>query len=283
MRLGIIINNTENMSLLRFTETKLFFDANNKSTNFVQDCTIVKTLEEALAVSANTTNSVILNVGNFLTTTFRNKHKNITGTINAIDDTDIIKFDPDTYVGFKKKCHYPPGSKQLYIIENMLKTCLRSRKLVYLDNTEEVGTVPTAPIRHLYGLASGWKTIQLASIIGFDNLETITVYDVNETQLEHAKWAHSQATLPETCPQYSNTCGEYDPHAIDKITWQKWNNFPVKFQKLNLFDVPVFPDHSLVWVSNVFEYESTIFDIGWEVCKNTRIMLCEKNKQSIIM
>lgn len=283
MRTAIIINTIDNKSLLRFTETKLFFDAKNQGIGFVDDCEIVNSLDEAMALAETLGNAVILKTGDFLTTTFRQKHKDTSGIIQATDDLDIIKFDPDTYIGFKKKCHYSAGTKQLYIIENMLKSCLRNRTLVYLNNTEPVGIIPEGKFKHLYGLASGWKTPQLAEQIGFDKLETITVYDFNKVQLDHAKWAHSNLVLPEVCPKYVNVCGEYNPDTVSKQTWEQWSKFPVEFKQINLFDVPEFPAQSLIWVSNVFRYEPNIFDFGWKLCKNAHKLLCEKNKQSTII
>ena len=48
MRTAIIVNNApKNSSLLRFTQTKLFFDAYNVGYNYFQDCITVDTYEEA--------------------------------------------------------------------------------------------------------------------------------------------------------------------------------------------------------------------------------------------
>ena len=283
MRTAIIVNHVYNESLLRFTETKLFFDAENQGIHFVDDCLIVKSIDEANTLAETLDNVVILQIGDFLTTKFREKHKDSVGIINAIDDPDTIKFDLHTHIGFSKKCHYPNSSKQLYIIENLLKTCLRNRKLVYLDNTEPMAPGSFNNVRHLYGLASGWKTVQLAEMIGFDSLESITVYDKNQVQLEHARWAHSYEVLPDQCPTYAQTFGEYKPHTVSKQTWKQWNEFDVNFKQINLFDLPQFPAQSLIWISNVFRYESNIFEFGWEICKNTHKQLCEKNKESIII
>lgn len=282
MRTAIIINNIDNLPLLRFTETKLFFDAKNQSTNFVDDCIVVSSSEEANKLAKTLDSAVILNTGDFLTTNFRKHHQHTPGIIVA-EGPDIIKFDSDTYVGFKKRCHYPQGSKQLYIIENLLKTCIRNRNLVYLDNTEDQDVaLPNIPIRHLYGLASGWKTIVLAGAIGFENLESITVYDINLEQLNHAKWVHKNVSATE-CPIYKHVCGDYNPNAITKELWEQWNSYPVRFEQINLFDTPQFLEQSLVWISNVFKYEPTIFDLGWEMCKNKKLALTEANKNSYII
>jgi hypothetical protein len=285
MRTAFIIDNNTNESLLRFTETKLFFDAKNQGIDFVNSVEIVETLAEAVQLASTVDNSVILYTGDFLTTNFRNKHATTSGTIFATDDSDVIKFDPDTYVGFKKKPNYQPGSKQLYIIENLLKTCLRNRTLVYLDNTEDLNldTIPSLPYQHLFGLASGWKTIELANQIGFENLKSITVYDRNTKQLEHARWLHEHSELPDKCPDYKSVCGTYDPLVMDKEVWKKWNKFPVQFKEINLFDIPIFPEQSLVWVSNVFHYEPNIFDLGWKKCNNMHSELIKNNKHSTIL
>lgn len=282
MRTAIIVNTIDNLPLLRFTETKLFFDAKNQGISFVDDCAVVSSFEEASELAKTLDSAVILKTGDFLTTDFRKHHQSTPGVIIA-DGPGIIKFDPETYVGFKKRCHYTQGSKQLYIIENLLKTYLRNRSLVYLDNTEDIAVdLPTGPIKHLYGLASGWKTIMLAEQIGFDNLESITVYDFNPEQLAHAKWLHKNVAVAE-CPIYKHVCGEYNPNAISKELWTAWSNYPVQFKQINLFDTPVFEEQSLVWISNVFRYEPNIFDFGWQMCKNKKLALKEANEHSYII
>lgn len=280
MRTAFIVNQTNNESLLRFTETKLFFDANNQATNFVSDCVIVDSIDKAMELAKAP--AVILNTGEFLTTTYRNKNAGNNDILIASGDPDIIVFDLNTYIGFQKRCKYLHGSKQLYIIENLLKTCLRNKDLVYLDNTEEVGELPTISVQHLYGLASGWKTIQLAEIIGMDKLETITVYDLNLTQLNHARWLHENSVLPDTAPTYKNVCGEYQKR-ISAETWNRWHNYPVNFKQIDLFSIPNFPTNSLVWISNVFMYEPNIFKFGWNSCKEIKKRLIELNKDSIII
>lgn len=279
MRTAIIVNTVDNLGLLRFTETKLFFDANNQHTNFVNDCVVVSSLEKANIVAESCKDSVILQTGDFLTTTFRQKYRDSTGTIVA-DGPDVIKFLPDTYIGFDRPCAYKQGTKQLYIIENMLKACARNKKLVYLDNTESVDTnISTKGIRHLCGLASGWKTMQLAEYIGFENLESITVFDINPMQLDYAEWIHKNVN-GQSPPAYKYTCGTYNPTTVKRTTWENWSKYPVNFKIIDLFSVPVFPEHSLIWVSNAFKYESNIFDFGWKMCKNKHYSLLEVNSKS---
>lgn len=275
MRTAIIVNETDNISLLRFTESKLFFDAENQYIDFVQDCKIVDSYQSALELSKNFQNAIILRTGDFLTTTFRTKYNDFVGVIIA-DSDNVIKFNSETYVGFKKKCNYTQGSKQLYIIENLLKTCLKSKNLVYLDNTETVAPVPNKNYKHFYGLASGWKSIQLSNDIGFENLETITIYDKNEQQLEHAKWIHKNVNKSQI-PAYKNVCGIYNPSAISVELWNKWKSYPVQFTKLDLFQTPLFKEHSLIWISNIFKYEPNIFNFGWEECKRKKKELFDKN------
>lgn len=275
MRTAIIVNEIDNPSLLRFTQTKLFFDANNQGIDFVQDCVVVDSEQNAFLLSKNYSSCVILKTGDFLTTKFRIKHGKSTGLIIA-DTEDVIKFDNNTYVGFKKKSNYTRGSKQLYIIENLLKTCLRNKNLVYLDNTETILPVPDKKYSHFYGLASGWKSIQIANNIGFEKLKTITIYDKNKNQLEHAKWIHENVN-DSKIPMYKNVCGEYNPAAIDIDLWYKWKNYAVQFVKLDLFEIPKFNEHSLVWISNVFKYEPNIFNFGWEECKRKKKELFDRN------
>ena len=264
---AIIVNDCENDSLLRFTQTKLFFDAKNKARNYFTKCTVVDSYSHANDIANDT--DVILEIGDFLTTGFYNRI-----TKYARDSDDVIKFDKRLPIDFKRR-RYLPGSKQLYIIENLLKICLQSKKLVYLDNNERVGNIQPQG-RHLYGLASGYKTVKYALA---HNFETVTVYDYCERQLEYAQWLHSQPQLPDTVDVEPPVSGEYN---VPDLDWEKWHNLDVSFVKLNLFDIPTFPKESFIWTSNVFMYEPTMFEFGYQHVVNCQNRLQEQNKYSII-
>ena len=281
MRIAYIIDDGKNPTLSRFTQAKLFFNAQNQATNFVSDCEIVDNFDQAVAQAKENLYSVIIDNGTLLTSEFQIQHQNVHGMIDARNRGDIIKFDSDTYIGLSRRSHYASGTKQLYIIENLLRTCINNKKLVYLDNTEELGEFPKQKYQHLVGLASGWKTVELAAKLDFD-VESITVYDRNPVQLDHARWLHSHTTLPTECRTYDYTCGVYSPN-INTDIWEKWHKFPVQFKEIDLFETPRFPDQSLIWVSNVFFYESNIFDFGWKTCKNKHKMFIEHNTGSIII
>jgi hypothetical protein len=238
-------------------------------------------MDGALDIEAET--KIIIRPGYFLTTYFRNKHEDLTGTmVVSEDDPDVIYYDPDTVISLHKRSHYAPKSKQLYIIENMLKTIINARKVLYLDNTERYVSKDYQGVEHLYGLASGWKTYRLARDIGLSNLKSITVYDFNERQLDHARSLHQNVELADTTLESDRTVGNYDPPADIKEFWSSWHSFPIKFEKIDLFDLPRFPTRSLVWISNVFKYEPTLFTYGWDRCKQAKQSLIEINKDSII-
>lgn len=265
---AIIVNDCNNESLLRFTQTKLFFDAKNQGRPYFTDCVVVKDYKQADDMIQSHAD-VVLETGDFLTTNF---FKHISRY--ARDSEHVIKFDKNIPIDFKAR-RYQQGSKQLYIVENLLKTCLRSKKLVYLDNNESIGNIkPTG--KHLYGLASGYKTVRYALE---HNFETVTVYDYCERQLEFAQWLHSQKRLPDTVDVKPPTSGKYTVLDID---WERWHDTEVSFEKVNLFDLPKFPQESFIWVSNIFRYEPTIFEYGYD-----RVTTCKKelqncNKDSII-
>lgn len=272
MRTAFIVHDCNNDSLLRFTQTKLLFDAKNKGVDFFKNIVTVSTY--AMAEEQYSHGDVILETGDFLTSKFR---KSVIPKYSR-DSEHVIKFDKNIPIDFKGR-YYAPGSKQLYIIENLLKVCINSKKLVYLDNNESpISNYYNA--KHLYGLASGWKTARYALSGNFD---TITVYDYNERQLEFSKYLHSNSTLPKEVDVRSPTSGEYNP-PIDMIdNWHIWHKMPVKFEVINLFDLPVFPENSLVWISNVFRYEPTIFIYGYEKTVDAKNRLQEMNKNSIIV
>jgi len=271
MRTAFIVHNCNNESLLRFTQTKLLFDAKNKGIKFVSN--IVTVPDYKTAEHSYKQGDVILETGDFLTTTFRNSEI----PKYASNSDNVIKFDKDIPIDFKKP-YYPVGSKQLYIIENLLKVCIKSKKLVYLDNNEEP-IKQYYPAKHLYGLASGWKTTRYALQGDFDS---VTVYDFCDRQLDFAKWLHSQSSLPETVDIAKPTSGLYNPPNDIKINWNIWHKIPVEFKKIDLYDSPVFPSNSLIWISNIFCYEATMFTYGYEKSQDAKSRLQEINKDSII-
>lgn len=289
MKAAIIVDQGTNLSLLKFTETKLFFDSKNKCRDLVDDCFVSPTVEQAVEL-ANTLdafdNIFIIHTGYFLTSYFLTTVKEW-NRINIIQSTDpgVILYDPDTYIGFDKRCKYEPASKQLYIVENMLRAILAAKKSVYLENTELVTTdADIASVEHLFGLASGWKTLHLAKTIGFENLQSITVYDFNPLQLEYAQQLHASPTIPTVIEEYKNSIGQYQvPDWITQDLWTQWHNYPVQFKIIDLFQTPAFPPNSLVWISNVFKFEPTLFHYGWQVAKEAKEKLHNANKESIII
>lgn len=289
MRAAIIVDQGTNPSLLKFTETKLFFDSKNECRDLVDDCFVASTVDQAIELANSLEefdNIFIIQTGYFLTSYFLNTSTNW-NKINIIDETNpgVIKYDPDTYIGFDRRCKYEPKSKQLYIVENMLRAILAARKSVYLENTEPVTTnADISKVEHLFGLASGWKTLHLAKTIGFENLKSITVYDFNPLQLEYAQDLHASPTIPITVKEYKNSIGKYQvPDWITQDLWSQWHNYPVTFKIIDLFQTPVFPPNSLVWISNVFRFEPTLFQYGWQEAKVAREKLHNANKDSIII
>jgi hypothetical protein len=289
MRAAIIVDNGANTTLLRFTETKLFFDSKNQSRDLVDDCFVTTSTEAAVNLAETLTNFetiFIIQTGYFLTSYFLTTGK-LWAKVNIIKETDpgVIKYDSDTHIGFDRRCKYEPNSKQLYIVENMLKAILAAKKSIYLENTEPITTKANITgVDHLYGLASGWKTLHLAKTIGFENLRSITVYDFNPLQLAYAQELHAAPTVPASIKEYKNTIGQYQvPGWINHELWQEWHNYPVEFKIIDLLKTPVFPPNSLVWISNVFKFEPTIFQYGWQYLKEARKKLHSANKTSIII
>ena len=273
MRTAFIINQYKNPGLLRFTETKLWFDAKNQTTDWIDDCCVVESEQEV-----NGDNVIIIDNGDFVTTPLREWVKQQPpGRFDLRNHNMLIKFTNDYSYSLAQQPPYEQQSKQRYIIENLYKTVLRSKKLIYLEQTEVLGETPQG-YAHLYGLASAWKTPRLAKYIGLDNLKSITVYDSCSRQLDLAKELHSHKQLPDTIDVEHPYYGEYSPDDEIKEFWKEWSNYPVKFELINLFDTPRFQPNSYVWVSNAFLYEPTMFEFGYQYCQNKFKDLLLKNK-----
>ena len=271
-----IIDQHKNPGLLKFTQTKLFFDAKNQGTNWASDCITVDSIDEI-----SDSSGIVINSGEFVTTTFRHCYPLVHTLIDARGHKDLIQFTPDYSYEIHKKPPYQPGSKQLYILENLYKVVLRSKKLVYLDNTEPVHPVSITAV-NFYGLASGWKSVQLIKHFGIESFESITIYDKCQQQLEYQQYLHSCATLPKSVNISLPTYGNYNPPTDIVDFWSTWHNAKVKFELIDLFANPKFLDNSFVWISNAFMYEPTIFQHGWDSCKMARHNLITLNKTCTI-
>jgi len=284
MAIAIIVWTDENIELLRFTETKLFFDAKNISCNLFSDCIIIKNESDIEKYVNKDELVVVIKNGYYLTTNFRKKIKDYKGLYLVSEtDQDIIIFDSDTRVSIKKKSKYKSPSKQNYIIENLLKVVINSKKILYYDNTEPYNFKDFDGIDNLYGLASGWKTVRLARDIGLHNLKNIIVYDYNAEQLNYAKQLHSEQHLPSSIPIQKNAANEYKlPEDLEDF-WPHWHRYPVQFCEMDLFNTPKFLENSLVWISNVFNYEPNIFNYGWQENKLRKNNLILNNLSCIII
>jgi len=305
IRKAIIIHDCDNDSLLKFTQTKLFFDAKNAGLDFFDDCVTVKSLAEAYDIATN--NDTILYTGDFLTTTYRSKHL-YAENVHIADqcanteghEECVIKFDQDKPINFKKR-YYTHPSKQCYIIENMLRTIIHSEKYIYLSNTDLWNSITpiffqrmpgpgvvkdyshTFPdMKHFYGLASGFKTV---NHVLKNNYDSVTVYDKNKKQLEFAKMLHSYEVLPKELDYIENSIGTYDPSLYVRNNWSKWHNMDVKFELIDLLDEETirFKPQSIVWCSNIFHYEPTLFLYGYDYMKDKLKELTEVNLNCIMI
>jgi hypothetical protein len=272
-----IVDIHKNDRLLKFVQTKIFFDAKNNGVHWAKDVEIIDDVDDI-----NDSTGIIINSNQVITTNFRNKYPTVDTLIDARADTDLIEFDPEYSYSMAHRPPFAAGSKQLYILENLYKVVLRSKKLIYLNNTEDF-IIPTTIPSHFYGLASGWKSVSLVKHLGVSNLKSITIYDKCQRQLDYQKFLHSQEQLPADIIIDPPYYGEYNPPADIKEFWPVWHRVPVNFEILDLFQIPTFPIDSLVWVSNVFQYEPAIFEYGWEECKNAKQRLIMQNKSCTII
>ena len=306
MRRAIIVHNCDNDSLLRLTQTKLFYDAKNQGLEYFSDCITVKNYNEAYKIAKD--NDLVLQTGDFITTSYRGIHRNEKYVHNIEwcesrkgHEECVIKFDQDKPIDYKKR-RYEQGSKQNYIIENILKTVIISKKMLYLENTEDPeirfrgcrlypGPAENfnyieklKDMKHFYGLASGWKSMIHAVQ---NDYESVTVFDKNQKQLDFTKKLHSLPVLPDTIEEKHGKevaiYGEYVPTEFVKDNWSKWHELDVKFELINLFELPRFKPNSVVWASNVFHYEATLFEYGYDYVKNKLEELTELNSDCIIL
>jgi hypothetical protein len=272
-----IIDQYKNPGLLKFIQTKLFFNARNEAVHWASSCEVVDHIDKITETSG-----IVINSNQFVTTDFRKKYPNVNTLVDARQDPLLIEFDTNYDYVISHRPPFAPESKQLYILENLYKVILRSKKLIYLDNTENITLLPGSP-KHFFGLASGWKSVRLVKELGINQLESITIYDKCQRQLDFQQFLHSQEQLPNSVDIEPPYYGEYNAPEDLRDFWNIWHNTQVNFKLLDLFQTPIFPDKSLIWVSNVFHYEPTMFEYGWAECQNAKQRLITQNKSCIII
>lgn len=275
-----IVDDGTNPGRLRFTETKVFFDAKNKGINWATDCCVIPNANDAHGPG------IIINSGDYITTNFRRRYPVVLDLIDSRNDPDIIHFSKEYDFDIRHRPPWQPGSKQLYILENLYKTVLRSKKLIYLENTESLKLLNIGDFKnckHFFGLASGWKSISILKDIGIDQFETVTIFDQCKRQLDFQKDLWNRPQLPDNLIIPPPVYGEFLLSDWLREYWPHWHEQKVEYVELDLLTAPTFPDHSLIWISNVFLYEPNIFEYGWKYCQDARNLLFKRNKLSIII
>jgi hypothetical protein len=230
---------------------------------------------------------LVINSGEIITDKFREKFPTADTLIDCRGDPTLVQFPPDyNYYDMDAPIPFDPGSIHHVILTNLQKMIRENKNQIYIENNEPYTSVH-ADVDHFYGLASGWKSIQLVRDLGIDLLKSITIYDVCERQLEYQKYLHSCSTLPALEDLEFNIDppveGTYDPPDELKEFWPTWHAADVKFKLLNLIETQIFPENSFVWISNAFKYEPNVFELGWQTCRTAKDRLLKLNKSCIFI
>ncbi len=280
MRTAIIVDDTKNSSLLRFTQTKLFFNEHNRMTHMFDHCETVPTYEEAMRIAKG--NDIVLEVGEVLSQEFIDEHRDITEIVYTRDQNGVIKFDKQVPMDRKSimtQILEAENDQKKILLSKILLMHQSSQNRIYLKQTEQPNIPYHEECKHFYGLASGWKSMM--HCVKHD-YETYTIYDNCEPQLELAEALQSQMSLPEKL-EVENANALWNPPQEVKDNWHIWHSMNVKFEKINLLDNPIFPKHSLVWISSVFNWEPHLYEHGYDKLKYLEKQLAENNSECILI
>jgi hypothetical protein len=273
-----IVDTHKNISLLRLTESKIFWDFQGDRLNWSNACQVIDDVSEII-----NNRGLIINSGEIVTEKFREKFFTVDSLIDCRGDQNLVRFSSAyNYHDIDGPIPFDPDSIHYEILKNLYNTIRRDKKVVYIDNTEPYTPVSATP-DHFYGLASGWKSMELVRDFGIESLRSITIFDINERQLEYQKYLHSCPTLPSMIDIDPPVYGNYDPSAEIKDFWPTWHAADVNFKLLNLMEIPIFPENSFVWISNAFRYEINVFEMGWHTCKTAKESLQKLNKSCTII
>jgi hypothetical protein len=274
-----IVDIHKNISLLRLTETKIFFSNRGNRLDWTDNCQVVNDIAQI-----TDDQGLIINSGEIATEEFRKKFLTVDTLVDCRGDPTLVRF-PTNYNYYNTDSHmfFNLGSVHYEILKNLYLMIRECDRLVYLENTEDYHKPIQVNPNHFYGLASGWKSIQLVWDLGIKSLKSITIFDINERQLEYQKYLHSCSTLPSMIDIAPPVEGIYDPPTEIKEFWPTWHAADVNFKLLDLMETPIFPENSFVWFSNAFRYEPNIFEMGWQACKTAKQSLLKLNKSCIFI
>ncbi len=270
-----IVDTYNNPSLLRLTQAKVWYNYENKSTRWVKDCFTIKHIDEVKHKDA-----VIINSGDYAPIGIREDYINVTGIHDLRALPGMIRFNPDHEYNTNKHPPYKRGDKQLYIIENLYKSVIQSRNLIYLENTDNI--LCQTDHKNFYSPASGFRGVEFLIANDIDQFDNIIIYDRCKRQLDFAKWLHAQSVLPDSVNIELPYYGKYAPSKAVRDFWPRYHKKNIQFLELNLFDKPTFLKDSFINASNIFTYEPNIFVHGWDKCKQSRSELVINNSTSTI-
>lgn len=152
-------------------------------------------------------------------------------------------------------------------------------KAVTTRQTEDMNLPYNKEYKHFFGLASGWKAMLHCTKNHYD---TITLYDINQRQLDFAQKIHNMPSLPNTLQIDWPYTHEFDPPQEVKDLWSNWHKLKINFEQIDILQMKKFPDKSLIWISNIFHFPISIFNHGYEELKMLRRKFIHTNKQSVV-
>lgn len=242
---AIIIHKGENLKLLRFSQISCFFEPwvfGLKGIKVFDDCVIVENIEQAEKIKNN--QDIIMKAG----------EQYYKGEVKPFDTKTLLKY---------------------------YRQINRDKKMLYVDQTEEMGLKYFPKCNKFYGVASGWKAMLHCVEHKYDYIK---IFDKNERQLELAKKLHSLPNLPDEIQvDWPYSANGFKPTEHLKNKWRFWHELDVQFEQIDILEEASFPYDSLIWVSNIFDYHTNIFDYGYEKLKKIKQQFIFDNQNSVVI
>jgi len=222
MRTCIIQTNNAPQSLIRFTEIGCLFNYENKWLDFFQNIIITNNADSIKTPGWK------INAGQYITTKVRKKYEKVY-SVDLRNSNETLNYSKNHWTD-KKEMKFYRGMKQEYIFRNYMVMILKSKtKMIYFSNNEKLPNIKNYQ-GELWVPASGTMAGQLQ----FKNPNAkITIYDINQTQLDYSKWLNSQKQYPNKKTVNGFVC------KLGKISIAE------KFKKVNNW-VPVNADYKCV-------------------------------------
>ena len=248
MRTVVIETKNAPKDLIRFTEVRCLFDYKNNWTGFFGNIVFEENADDY------SHDAWRIRAGQYITSTIREQNKQLV-EVDLRQSSDTIDYDND--FSFTRRMPQYKGKKQEYMFENYMRMVLKAKKrMLYLSNNDSPPKLPSDFKDDVWLPASGTRAYETWA--SNPKIKPI-IYDINNDQLEFAKWLNQQPEYPTEEAMTDWIDSKFHRSAIAEA-WQplptpgQWSQWATIDKQYVLRDILELHLPKTVFLSNITQY-----------------------------